>query len=59
MIIFNKWGEGVFQTNDINARWDGRYRNGVAPSGEYTMKIVATDQRKRKYIFTEMIKLMR
>ena len=59
MIIFNRWGEGVFQTNDIHARWDGRYRNGFVPSGEYTMKIVATDQRNRKYVFTEMIKLMR
>ena len=59
MIIFNKWGEGVFQTKDKNARWDGRYRNGFAPTGEYTLKIVAKDQRNRKYIFTEMIKLMR
>ncbi len=59
MMIFNKWGETVFQTNDINQRWDGRYKNGFAPSGEYTLKIVATDQRKRKHIFTEMIKLMR
>ncbi|AFM06041.1 hypothetical protein Fleli_3729 [Bernardetia litoralis DSM 6794] len=59
MIIFNRWGEGVFQTNDINERWEGRYRNNLAPSGEYTLKIVATDQRNRKYIFTEMVKLMR
>ncbi len=59
MMIFNKWGEGIFQTNDINQRWDGRYKNGFAPSGEYTLKIVATDQRNRKYILTEMIKLMR
>lgn len=59
MIIFNRWGEGVFQTKDINVRWDGRYKNGLAPSGEYTMKIVATDQRNRKYVFTEMVKLMR
>lgn len=59
MIIFNRWGEGVFQTNDITARWDGRYRNGFAPSGEYTMKIIATDQRNKKYVLTEMIKLMR
>lgn len=59
MIIFNKWGEGIFQTKDVTARWDGRYRNGFAPSGEYTVKIVAKDQRNRKYVFTEMIKLMR
>ncbi|WP_338766684.1 gliding motility-associated C-terminal domain-containing protein [Bernardetia sp. ABR2-2B] len=59
MIIFNRWGEGIFQTNDVNGRWDGRYKNSLAPSGEYTMKIVATDQRGREYIFTEMVKLMR
>jgi gliding motility-associated-like protein len=59
MIIFNRWGEGVFQTNNIAGRWDGRYKNSFAPSGEYTVKIVATDQRNRKYVFTEMIKLMR
>jgi gliding motility-associated-like protein len=59
MIIFNRWGEGIFQTTDINERWDGRARNGFAPLGEYTLKIVATDQRNRKYILTEMIKLMR
>ncbi|WP_338815551.1 gliding motility-associated C-terminal domain-containing protein (plasmid) [Bernardetia sp. Wsw4-3y2] len=59
MMIFNKWGESVFQSNDPTARWDGRYRNGFAPSGEYTLKIVATDQRGRKYILTEIIKLLR
>lgn len=25
IIIFNRWGEGVFQSKDVNARWDGRY----------------------------------
>jgi len=59
MMLFNRWGEAVFQTNDVNGRWDGRYRNTLAPSGEYTMKIVATDQRNRKYVFTEMVKLIR
>ncbi|WP_291728001.1 gliding motility-associated C-terminal domain-containing protein [Bernardetia sp.] len=59
MLIFNRWGEAVFRTNDINTRWDGRYRNGFAPAGEYTLKIVATDQRGREYVFTEMIKLIR
>ncbi|AFM05660.1 PDK repeat-containing protein [Bernardetia litoralis DSM 6794] len=59
MMIFNRWGEIVFQTNDVNGRWDGRYRNGFAPSGEYTLKIVAFDQRNKKHTLTEMIKLIR
>lgn len=25
LIIFNRWGEEVFRTNDINTGWDGKY----------------------------------
>jgi gliding motility-associated-like protein len=28
MYIFNRWGEVVFQTNDINQPWDGSHQNG-------------------------------
>jgi gliding motility-associated-like protein len=24
--IFNRWGEKVFETNDINGGWDGTYK---------------------------------
>jgi len=27
MLIFNRWGELVYQTSDINAKWNGRYNN--------------------------------
>jgi len=35
--IFNRWGEVVFKTNDINQGWDGRVNNGdkIAQMGVY------------------------
>ncbi len=37
LIIYDRWGEIVFETNDINLGWDGRIKNGqIAPVGTYT-----------------------
>ncbi len=35
--IYDRWGEIVFETNDIHLGWDGRIKNGqIAPVGTYT-----------------------
>lgn len=35
-IIYNRWGDRVFETNDINACWDGKTKDGKAyPAGTY------------------------
>lgn len=37
LIIFNRWGQIVFETQDANKGWDGRDRKGnMAPIGTYT-----------------------
>lgn len=33
--IFNRWGEVVFQSNDINVSWDGTYKGELVPGGVY------------------------
>jgi len=37
--IFNRWGEIVFTTRDINHAWDGKYNGVLQQSGVYTWKI--------------------
>ncbi len=38
--IYNRWGEIVFTTNDINQAWDGRTNTGeLAQDGQYIWKI--------------------
>ncbi|MEM9836892.1 MAG: choice-of-anchor L domain-containing protein, partial [Bacteroidota bacterium] len=40
LIIFNRWGQEVFQTNDPTQAWDGS-RNGVAqPMDTYLYKVI-------------------
>ncbi len=52
MLIFNRWGEVVFQSHDVTVGWDGTYGvNGKqAQVGAYTYKIVykvlKTDERR-------------
>lgn len=39
--IFNRWGNKVFETSDINQGWDGRYHNSPQPIGVYLYSIEA------------------
>lgn len=36
ILIYNRWGQVVFQTDDINACWDGTFRNEPCLPGVYT-----------------------
>ncbi|MCR9252199.1 MAG: gliding motility-associated C-terminal domain-containing protein [bacterium] len=38
-LIYNKWGELVFQSTNVFVGWDGIYRNRVAASGTYIYRI--------------------
>lgn len=35
LMVFNQWGEKVFETTDLNAGWDGTYKGKPQPIGVY------------------------
>ena len=35
MLIFNRWGENIFESNDPNAGWFGDYNGSPVPTGGY------------------------
>ena len=39
--VYNRWGELVFKTRDIEEGWDGRYKGKPLPSGTYAYQIKA------------------
>ncbi len=39
--IFNRWGELIFESTDINIGWDGYYRDQLAQSDVYVWKVRA------------------
>jgi len=34
--IFNRWGEIIWESHDVNASWDGTYNGKLVPLGTYT-----------------------
>jgi len=37
--IFDRWGEFIFETKDINKGWDGIYKGQLAPYDIYAWTI--------------------
>lgn len=50
LLIFNRWGEVIFESHDATYGWDGTYNGEVVKEGTYTWKIEfktsQTDERK-------------
>ncbi|MEO9532502.1 MAG: gliding motility-associated C-terminal domain-containing protein [Crocinitomicaceae bacterium] len=40
MYIFNRWGELIFETTDLDQGWDGTYNGVIVQDGVYIWKIV-------------------
>jgi gliding motility-associated-like protein len=46
LLIFNRWGQLIWESNDASVGWDGTYNNRLVASGIYTWKISAKDKRR-------------
>lgn len=50
LLIFNRWGEVIFESNNQKSGWNGRMKNdNFAPAGVYTWVIQYLDFRGEKY----------
>ncbi len=51
LLIFNRWGEVVFESNDSEYGWDGTFHGKISQNGVYTWKIefkeTMTDKRHK------------
>ncbi|MBI5218779.1 MAG: gliding motility-associated C-terminal domain-containing protein [Bacteroidia bacterium] len=45
MLIYDRWGELIFETHDLNEGWDGRYQRkaGTIENGVYSWMVIYTD----------------
>ena len=50
LLIFNRWGEIIWETHDSHEKWDGTYNGMIAPQGMYVWKstfgVINTDERR-------------
>jgi gliding motility-associated-like protein len=59
MKIFNRWGELVFTSNNINQGWDGNYRGKAQPEGTYAFVCELTDEDGGNYTREGSVVLLR
>jgi len=48
LIIFNRWGEIIFESNDPNVGWNGTYNEKIVQDGTYIWKIKFKHKNKDK-----------
>lgn len=48
--IFNRWGNKIYEWNDVNGSWDGKYKGKFVNPGVYFYVIQATGGNNRKII---------
>ncbi len=49
MKIFNRWGEMMYATDDLDQGWDGMYKGTIMPEGTYVFRAKITDQAGRTF----------
>lgn len=59
MNIFNRWGELLFTTTDINQGWDGNFRGKPQPEGTYAFIATLTDFEGRTFKRSGSVVLLR
>jgi gliding motility-associated-like protein len=57
--IFNRWGQKMYESSDINQGWDGRYKEEAQPMGVYIYTIEAVTPAGRKFTKQGNITLIR
>ena len=48
LLIFNRWGEIVFESHDTSIGWDGTYGNNPCLDGTYSWTVKVTDTVKKE-----------
>jgi len=59
MHIFNRWGQLLFESNDINYGWDGRFNGKPEPIGVYVYEVQYTGEDRISHLTKGNITLLR
>ena len=57
--VFNRWGQVVFQSDDILQSWDGTINGANAPAGYYTYKTEISDIEDKPFVKEGTVLLIR
>lgn len=58
-LIFNRWGELIYETNDLNAEWDGSYNGNLVVDDVYVWVIRVTDINDKDHEITGHVAVLK
>jgi gliding motility-associated-like protein len=59
MGVYNRWGEKMYETTDLNKGWDGNYLGEPAQDGVYVYKIIVTSMEDKIFQYNGTFTLLR
>jgi gliding motility-associated-like protein len=59
LLVFDRWGMLIFQSDDINKGWDGTYKNDPCQEDVYVWRIIWTDSQNKKHKMMGHVSLLR
>ncbi|MDD5571117.1 MAG: gliding motility-associated C-terminal domain-containing protein, partial [Bacteroidales bacterium] len=61
MMIFNRWGEQIYKTNDLNKPWNGRFNNtgDLVQIGVYVYRVVVKELEGPEHEFIGRVSVIR
>jgi len=60
LLIYNRWGEVIWESHDIEVPWDGTYNGKIMPVGTYQWVIRATDLlNDAKYVYDGHVNILK
>lgn len=59
MGVYNRWGEKMYETNDLNKGWDGNFLGKPAPQGVYIYRIIVTSLEDKQFEYNGTFTLLR
>jgi gliding motility-associated-like protein len=57
--IFNRWGEQIYRSFDMDNGWDGTFGKNVSPDGIYFYTVKYRDVKFKPFLIEGMVTLIR
>ena len=59
VMIFNRWGQLVFESDQLDFKWDATYKNTIVPDGTYTWRIDYISNSGREIMITGHVNVLK
>ena len=57
--IYNRWGQMVFKSKNIEEQWDGKFNDKISPSGTYVFRVKSKNLNNEEYLESGTVSLVR